>query len=123
MHDTGQPSTPPAQGPRRWTGRFGLTGHPISATYVRRAGQAVADAVAFAAALFAATLLRHDGRLNEIDFPGLLLLVPPTAAVQIVVGSRFGLYTGRWRYGSFEEVSALARTCAVTAALTLLLDT
>jgi FlaA1/EpsC-like NDP-sugar epimerase len=79
--------------------------------------------LALGVALLIATLLRHDGHVNEVDLPGLLLLLAPAALIQSVVGTRFGLYTGRWRYGCFEEVSALARTGALTTALALVLDT
>src|SRR5262249_40632353 len=85
--------------------------------------QACADALALAVALAFATLLRHDGHVSEVSMRGLLLLTPPTMAVLLVIGSRFGLYTGRWRYGSFEETSALVRTIGLTTVAVFGMDT
>jgi FlaA1/EpsC-like NDP-sugar epimerase len=95
----------------------------VSSAVLRRVAQATADAFALAAALVLATLLRHDGQIDKVDVSGLLLFLPPLLAIQALVGSHFGLYTGRWRYGCFEELSAVARTVAVTTILALILDT
>jgi FlaA1/EpsC-like NDP-sugar epimerase len=43
----------------------------------------------------------------------LLLLLPFVAAAQVVAGMMFGLYRGRWVFGSFEEVSAVFRSVLV----------
>ncbi len=88
-----------------------------------RAARAAADALALMLALLIATLLRHDGNLTEVDLPGLLMLAGVAALLHTVVGIRFGLYTGRWSYGCFEEIAALARTAAVTTPLVFVLDT
>src|SRR3712207_1311668 len=88
-----------------------------------RAARAATDAVALAAALLIATLLRHDGDLGRVDVAGLVILSAVAAVVQTAAGSRFGLYTGRWSYGCFEEVAALVRTVAVTTPVVFLLDT
>src|SRR4051812_1265435 len=77
-----------------------------------RAARAGSDAVALAAALLIATLLRHDGHLAHVHLFDLLELAVVAGAVHTVAGIRFGLYTGRWAYGSFEEIAALARTAA-----------
>jgi FlaA1/EpsC-like NDP-sugar epimerase len=94
-----------------------------SPVHQRRAAQACADALALATALAVATLLRHDGDIDQVNLHGLLLLTLPTMAVQLSIGSRFGLYNGRWRYGSFEEISALARTIGLTTVLVFVMDT
>jgi FlaA1/EpsC-like NDP-sugar epimerase len=88
-----------------------------------RAARAGADALALSAALLLATLLRHDGDLAQVDLTGLLVLAALAAPVHTAVGLHFGLYTGRWSYGSFEEIAALARTAAVTTPLVFVLDT
>ncbi|SDT50636.1 nucleoside-diphosphate sugar epimerase/dehydratase [Actinoplanes derwentensis] len=88
-----------------------------------RAARAVTDAVALASALLIATLLRHDGHIGEVDFTGLVVLSAAAAVVQTAAGIHFGLYTGRWSYGCFEEIAALARTAAVTTPALFLLDT
>jgi FlaA1/EpsC-like NDP-sugar epimerase len=94
-----------------------------SPVHQRRIVQAAADALALAVALVFATLLRHDGHVSEVNMHGLLLLTVPTMAILLAVGTRFGLYTGRWRYGSFEEISALARTIGLTTIAVLVMDT
>ncbi|GLX99748.1 MULTISPECIES: nucleoside-diphosphate sugar epimerase/dehydratase [Actinoplanes] len=88
-----------------------------------RAARAATDAAALAAALLIATLLRHDGHVENIDFPGLLVLATAAAMVHTAAGIRFGLYTGRWSYGCFEEIAALVKTAAVTTPVLFLLDT
>jgi FlaA1/EpsC-like NDP-sugar epimerase len=104
-----------------WLGRLSYSVH--STVHRRRVAQACADSFAFAVALVFATLLRHDGHVSEVDFEALPWLLAPTVFAQLVIGSQLGLYNGRWRYGSFEEVSALARTMALTTAVVFVLDT
>ncbi|GLW34568.1 nucleoside-diphosphate sugar epimerase/dehydratase [Actinoplanes regularis] len=88
-----------------------------------RAARAGADALALAAALLIATLLRHDGNLEYLDGPGLAELALVAALVHTAAGIQFGLYTGRWSYGCFEEILALAKTAAVTVPVVFVLDT
>ena len=101
--------------PGRWPGaRRALPG---------RAGRAGVDALALAIALLLATVLRHDGDLAESHIPQVLVLSVFAAVVHTAVGIRFGLYTGRWAYGCFEEILALAKTAAVTTPVLFILDT
>lgn len=100
-----------------------MRGGPSRNARAQRLAQGCADGLATALALAVATLLRHDGQLSQFDVRGLLLLIPLMVAIQALVGGRFGLYTGRWRYGCFEEFSTLARTVALTTILVLILDT
>ncbi|KUL35336.1 capsule biosynthesis protein CapD [Actinoplanes awajinensis subsp. mycoplanecinus] len=88
-----------------------------------RAARAAADALALATALLIATLLRHDGHLEYLDGAGLMALSLVAAVVHTAAGIQFGLYTGRWSYGCFEEILALAKTAAVTTPLVFVLDT
>ncbi|GIF16508.1 nucleoside-diphosphate sugar epimerase/dehydratase [Actinoplanes teichomyceticus] len=88
-----------------------------------RAARAGADALALATALFVATLLRHDGRLDHLDGAGLAALGAVAALAHTGAGVVSGLYTGRWSYGCFEEILALAKTAAVTTPAVLVLDT
>ncbi|MDQ1488333.1 MAG: hypothetical protein QOJ23_847, partial [Actinomycetota bacterium] len=71
-----------------------------------------ADALAWTAGLISAVLLRFDFHAGRIAWPGFALLVAASVVVQVLVGLATGLYLGRWRLGSFDEVSALARTVA-----------
>jgi FlaA1/EpsC-like NDP-sugar epimerase len=88
-----------------------------------RAARAGVDAAALGLALLIATLLRHDGDLYRVDLSGLLILALVAAVVHTGAGMRFGLYTGRWSYGCFEEIAALAKTAAVTTPVVFILDT
>jgi FlaA1/EpsC-like NDP-sugar epimerase len=88
-----------------------------------RAARAGADALALAVALLVATLLRHDGQFAQVEVPGLLVLSACAAVVHTLAGIRFGLYTGRWSYGCFEEIAALAKTAALTTPVVFILDT
>lgn len=75
----------------------------------RWAVHALLDANAVIGALCFATLLRFDFAFSREDVDGLALLVPVAVAVQLLAGLRFGLYNGRWRFGSFDEVMALVK--------------
>ncbi len=103
----------PARGAARW----------LPAVLPARAARAATDALALAVALFIATLLRHDGDIGEMHLSELLILAVVAAAVHTVAGLRFGLYTGRWSYGCFEEIAALAKTAVLTTGIVFLLDT
>ncbi len=76
------------------------------------------DAVAWAAAIVLATLLRYDFAVEDIVWARLVLLIPVAIVIHVVVGTAGGLYRGRWRFGSFEEVAALTR-CVVVATVSL----
>jgi FlaA1/EpsC-like NDP-sugar epimerase len=88
-----------------------------------RAARAGADALALTAALVLATVLRYDGHLAYLNSAGLIELSAVAVLVQTIAGIQFGLYTGRWSYGCFEEILALAKTAAVTIPVVFLLDT
>ncbi len=81
----------------------------------RSAGQIVVDGVAWALALYAATLFRYDFRATIREFNGLLLLIPLAVVVHALAGIACGLYTGRSRFGSFDEVVSMVRSVAITA--------
>ncbi|GIF06625.1 nucleoside-diphosphate sugar epimerase/dehydratase [Actinoplanes siamensis] len=88
-----------------------------------RAARAGADALALTTALLIATLLRHDGHLEYLNGTGLMELSLVAVLVHTAAGIQFGLYTGRWSYGCFEEILALAKTAAVTTPAVFVLDT
>jgi len=88
-----------------------------------RAARAGADALALATALLLATVLRHDGDFAQCNLSGVAGLAAVAAVVHSVVGLQFGLYTGRWSYGCFEEILALAKTAAITTPVIFALDT
>ena len=76
--------------------------------------QAAVDACAWTIALFVATAIRYDFHLGAVDYVGVAAIVPLAVECQIAGGFVSGLYRGRWRYGSFDEVQALAFATVVT---------
>ncbi len=82
--------------------------------------QIVLDSAAWALALTLALSVRYDLDVDPGDRAGFLLVLPVVLSVQAVIGLMFGLYRGRWRVGSFDEVAALARTAALTTAVVFL---
>ena len=88
----------------------------------RREAQATADALAWAVALFCATLLRYDLHLSDDTWRGLFVAIPLAIVAQTVVGVSSGLYTGRWRFGSFDEVAALVRAIVITTAVVFIVN-
>ena len=96
----------------------------ISRLLIRRryAVEAVCDALAWLVAIVFATLVRHDFSAGDVAFEGILLLAPVVVAAQVLAGLACGLYVGRWRFGSFDEVAALARAAAIATAIVLGVD-
>ena len=68
------------------------------------------DVSAWVAAAVTAVYMRFDFTFPHVYRHNLLKLVPIVAAAQILIGLAIGLYRRRWRYGSFDEVAALALT-------------
>jgi FlaA1/EpsC-like NDP-sugar epimerase len=81
------------------------------------------DAGCLSVALLVADLLRHDGHIQYVSIHGVIALSAVAAVVHTIVGMQFGLYTGRWAYGCFEEIAALAKTAAITTPLVFVADT
>ena len=81
-----------------------------------------ADALAWTGGLISALLLRYDFDAGRIDWAAFGLITAAAVVVQVLAGLTTGLYLGRWRLGSFEEVSALARTVAGVSSLLFLVE-
>ena len=78
--------------------------------YYRQNGarvQAAVDALAWVLGLLAAMLLRLDFDVSRVSWTAFMAVLPVVALAQVLAGVAFGLYTGRWRFGSFDEVAAL----------------
>jgi FlaA1/EpsC-like NDP-sugar epimerase len=76
--------------------------------------------VCWVAALWFATLVRFDLDFGRVDFGRLLIAGAVAVLAQVISGLLFGVYRGRWRFGSFDEVAALARSIVLSTVLVLL---
>jgi FlaA1/EpsC-like NDP-sugar epimerase len=88
----------------------------------KRIGQGVLDGFVWAVGLYTAALLRLDLDVGRVHTGDLAKLLPVVFVAQYLAGAAFGLYRGRWLFGSFEEVAAVARSVAVTLFLVLMVD-
>src|SRR3954454_14313967 len=77
------------------------------------------DASAWLLAVPVSTFLRYDGHFEPMNPAWIALFATLGATAQLVTGQIFGLYHRRWRYGSFDELMAVAIS-ALTASLLLL---
>lgn len=78
-------------------------------TYV----QFVLDAAAWAVAVPAATWARFEFQFDAITVRW-VRFTAFAVILQIVIGHLVGLYRGRWRYATFEEAGAAARSVVLT---------
>lgn len=78
--------------------------------------QGLVDALAWTLALGFATLFRYDFDLGRGEYSGLPAMIPIALVIQMAAGLICGLYTGRSRFGSFDEVASLAKATTVTVA-------
>ena len=85
--------------------------------------QALADGVAWALALLLAGLARFEfqGVSDNGPWPFVIAALG-AAALQLGFGTLHGLYLGRWRIGSIEEATSLARTVGLTGLCVAAID-
>lgn len=76
----------------------------------RHLGHWAIDSAAWLVGLAFSTLVRLDFVVTELDVVGLVTILPFALAAQAGTGVLTGLYLGRARFGSFDEVAALARS-------------
>ena len=88
----------------------------------RASGRIVADCLAWCVAVTFASVLRVDFDVSLLSLHGQLLILPLAVGCHLIAASVTGLYAGRWRVGSFDEVSALARATAIATALLASID-
>ena len=92
--------------------------------------QLTVDLLAWAFGLYLAMVLRFEAvspaGWNDFDLSGLLVAIGVAVGLQTVSGLALGLYLGRWRFGSIEEVAHLVGSVAIAiaglAAIDLLSD-
>ncbi len=89
---------------------------------IRLTPMALADAGAWTFGVVAAVLLRYDVALPDVDLSRVALVVAVAVAVHVSVGLWAGLYVGRRRPGSFDEMSALAATLSLAGVAAVFLD-
>ncbi|HVX18456.1 MAG TPA: nucleoside-diphosphate sugar epimerase/dehydratase [Acidimicrobiales bacterium] len=94
----------------------------VIASRQRAVLQPVLDALAWIVAVVLAVWSRYDFESNRVHWGHLFVIAVGAAILQLVVGWAIGLYRGRWRFGSFEEVAALAEAVAITGAVGALVD-
>ena len=82
----------------------------------------VLDVLAWVAAVFAAGYLRLDLSVQQVIDEGFLDLLPIVAILQVLTGTATGIYRRKWRYGSFDEMAALAVTAGLNFAGLYLLN-
>ncbi|HYT25499.1 MAG TPA: nucleoside-diphosphate sugar epimerase/dehydratase [Actinomycetota bacterium] len=96
--------------------------HVGSPSTCRSAVQAALDVLAWAVALAAACLARYDFQVASVVPAGLAAMTALAAVGQAGAGWFSGLYRGRRRFGSFDEVAVLAPATAFVTALLFLAD-
>jgi FlaA1/EpsC-like NDP-sugar epimerase len=72
------------------------------------------DSLAWVVSLAAAEWLRYDFDFGALNWGGLAVGALWAVVLQGVFGRMLGVYGRRWRYGSFDEVLALAVTVVLT---------
>jgi FlaA1/EpsC-like NDP-sugar epimerase len=72
------------------------------------------DCMVWLVALPLTTFSRYDFSISELEFDATVRSSIVAVIAQGVMGVATGLYTRRWRYGSFDEVAALAATVLLT---------
>ncbi len=88
----------------------------------KRLVQAVLDNIAWAFALMLAVVVRYGLDTSKVNFTRIALILPVVWVAQIWAGRSSGLYRGKWIFGSFEEVAAVARTVATATAVLVIAD-
>ena len=88
----------------------------------RFAANVLVDLLIWSAAMALASFLRYEFNFKSVYWADLAKILPIVAVVHLVLGTREGLYVGRWSFGSFEEVAALARCVMITGLFVTLID-
>ena len=79
--------------------------------------QRAVDATSWLVAVPLSTFLRYDAHIDSMSLPWVTLFAVLGAGGQLLTGSVVGLYHRRWRFGSFDELKAVALSAAAAALL------
>ncbi|QYG92359.1 polysaccharide biosynthesis protein [Iamia sp. SCSIO 61187] len=77
--------------------------------------QAATDPLIAMGAVVVALWMRFETAMPSENVSQLWWVLPFVGVVQLLAGWSQGLYRGRWRFGGFEEVLALARAVSLTS--------
>ncbi|HEU5149606.1 MAG TPA: nucleoside-diphosphate sugar epimerase/dehydratase [Iamia sp.] len=102
--------------------RAGFSGFALPGDRARHVIQAVADPVVAMGAVVVALWMRFEANMPSDNVHQLWWVLPLVGLVQLAAGWSQGLYRGRWRFGGFEEVLALARAVALTSLVLLVVS-
>ena len=84
--------------------------------------QATYDILAWVIALFVGIVIRYNFQLHFVDWDAFIFVIPILILLQLSVGMLMGLYAGKWRFGSFEEVGSLGKSLIIITILAFLID-
>lgn len=84
--------------------------------------QASFDIAVWIISLIGGVLVRYDFNFHQYSWLGIIYVMPVVILAQIDAGIMMGLYNGKWRFGSFDEVGALARSLVAVFAFTFIAD-
>lgn len=89
---------------------------------LRRFASLLVDTVAWVVAVAMAVVLRYEFSLREVHWSDVATFLCIVLVVPALAGTAAGLYGGRWRSGSFDEVAALAKTVAAAVVILCVVD-
>ena len=84
--------------------------------------QAGFDAAVWIPAMALATVFRYEFSLGPVNWVSVVAVGLIAAGLMTLSGRLMGMYVHRWRYGTFEEIVALAKATVVTTALVTVLN-
>ncbi|HEX7462858.1 MAG TPA: hypothetical protein VF317_11865, partial [Dermatophilaceae bacterium] len=82
----------------------------------------LADGLSWLVAIGFFALARYDFAIGAFPIRGFVLIAPLAVAIQIAAGLLLRLYRGKYRVGSFEEVTGIAAAAAIAGLLVLTVD-
>lgn len=80
------------------------------------------DGLAWFAGMLFAAFARFDFQLGKVDVLAVLVFALVAVLLQWLLGTYLFLYRGRYRYGSFDEVSGVATTVVIVGATLTVVD-
>ena len=88
----------------------------------RDAARLGVDGLAWFVGMLFAAFARFDFQFSDVDVLSVLGFAVAAVLLQWVIGTALFLYRGRYRYGSFDEVSGVATTVLIVGVVLSVLD-